>query len=83
MEIINHTIPLPVLYNIKIQGINVSRAVPKRNLFSNQQRSSDKSNKERKMEGEQRKKEALSESVVYDEWTKYVSYVILLLHVVL
>ena len=34
------------------------------------------------MEGEQRKKEALSESVVYDEWTKYVSYVILL-HVVL
>ena len=74
---------VPVLYNIKIQGINVSRAVPpKRNLFSNQQRSSDKSNKERKMEGEQRKKEALSESVVYDEWTKYVSYVILL-HVVL
>ena len=73
---------VPVLYNIKIQGINVSRAVPKRNLFSSNQRSSDKSNKERKMEGEQRKKEALSESVVYDEWTKYVSYVILL-HVVL
>ena len=83
MEIINHTIPLPVLYNIKIQGINVSRAqFPKETFSATRERSSDKSNKERKMEGEQRKKEALSESVVYDEWTKYVSYVILL-HVVL
>ena len=33
--------------------------------------------------GEQRKKEALSESAVYDEWRKYVSLITFLLHFVL